>query len=114
MKAKTPPVLQRGTRPEEIEVCSRWDSYSRDELVKRLDDVLEQVPEAMRSTARFEVVQESIPYSDGERSELRCTYQRPETDKELADRQAQSDLAFQRQQERDKAEFERLKKEFGQ
>lgn len=105
--------LTHKTVEEFIEVCPTYYSYNRDEFVSLIDNILTQVPEAARAAARFSVVQEPIPYTDDERADLRCVYQRPETDAELAARQVKFELDTGKQLAREKAEFERLSKKFG-
>jgi hypothetical protein len=70
---------------ERLIAMGRYESYTSNELIKHLDEVLEKVPEAARATAMFEITEHSEPYSDEIFTNLTCTYQRPPTEKEVLD-----------------------------
>lgn len=95
-------------------VLDRYDSYSLDELMARLTAERESIPKECRSSVRFCIDMMAYEYDSSEYPKLFMTWQRPETDAEMAERVLQDALCKKRQEERDLKEFERLSKKFKQ
>lgn len=93
-------------------VMSRYEPRSRDEMIELLDAAIARLPEASRSSARFEIDIENYSYDETDYPRLFIKYDRLETDEEEAKREAAEAQALAAQEARDKADFERLSAKF--
>lgn len=93
-------------------VIDRYDTYTLDELTSYLKSCTERVPVELRHTVRFEIDMYSEMYYAEEYPTLFMHYDRPETDVEYDFRLKNEENAAQLRSVRDKAEYERLRKQF--
>lgn len=96
------------------EVIGCYSALKFEELQARCLEVLAEIPVESRKTASFgpETYTEGY-YESSTYARFVMTYSRPETDQELAKRQVEHDERCVAQAARDRAEFERLSKQFG-
>lgn len=92
----------------------RWTSWSEDEIPKTLPDLIvhlqakmAEVPEEFRAQVE---VEHDTDYEGG--WTLKAHYRRPETDAEAAEREANDARWAAITAERERSEFERLKRKF--
>lgn len=78
-------------------------------LVDDLNDLLEQIPAEHRDTAKLHI----HAYGDYASAEAGVTWERPETDEELAARRRSLKSLQDEDEEHDQREFARLKKKYG-
>ncbi len=87
------------------------DGVSRDQLLSMLDKALEEVPAVHRDTVSYHF---STYYEYGETyPQAFLRYTRPETAEETAERLAAFAAVSERQEEAARADYERLKAQFG-
>ena len=98
---------------DSTQVISRYEAYTRDRLVQLLDAEIAKLPVDQQASATFEIDEYGHEYDSAVYHALFMKWRRPETDKEEQKREA-SEAAWKKlRQERELAEFERLKKQFG-
>ena len=95
-------------------IMTRHEELTRDKLVELLDAEIEALPEDQRASARFEIDEYGYAYDDNTYYALFIKWNRPETDEEEQKRKAQEAEWKAQQAARDRHEFERLKKQFGE
>lgn len=95
------------------QLVSRYDVYTRDQLVQLIDSALANLPPNSRPSATFEIDEYGHAYESVAYHALFMKWQRLETDQEEQKREAHEAKWKELQQARDRAEFERLSKQFG-
>lgn len=95
-------------------VVDRHSEYTRDELVALLDAEIAKLPEDQRASATFEIDEYGYNYDDTTYHALFMKWDRPETDEEEAKREASEAQQAAWRAMAERAEFERLKKKFGE
>lgn len=99
-----------------VEIAENYSTYSRDELVQIMDKEIARATDAV-SKIIFEVehVERWYDYDDraSHSAKLTMKYQRLETDEEYNARIEEEAKRKRDQETRDRAELERLKKQFG-
>lgn len=98
---------------DQTSVLSRYSGHTRDEVVAVLDSAIASLPEASRSSARFEIDIENFPYDNTDYPALFMKYERPETDAEETKREASEAASVLAREKREREEFERLSAKFG-
>lgn len=93
-------------------LVGRYDTYTLDELVRVLNANANRVPEEFRHTVKFEIEMYSEQYDPNEYPYLFMHYERPETDAEYGFRVKNEENSTRLREARDKAEYERLRKQF--
>lgn len=93
-------------------IIGRYDTYTLDELVHILNTNVNRVPEELRHTVKFEIEMYSEQYDPNEYPYMFMHYERPETDAEYNFRLKNEENSAHLQAIRDKAEYERLRKQF--
>ena len=96
------------------EVFGRYDGGSLQDVIDCMTYCVNNLPEDQRASARFVVDSKNYDYDDNDYPTFVMSWQRPETDAEEQKRKAQEAVYKEQQAARDRAEFERLKKQFGQ
>jgi hypothetical protein len=99
--------------PDSEQLMACYDDRTRDEMIKMMDEALAALPEDQRASAMFSIDTYSAPYDDSTYCALFMEFKRLETDEEEAKREADEKRFKDQQVKRDRAEFERLKKQFG-
>lgn len=105
---------ERQLKEERDDVISRYDQYTRDELIAELDLKINALPEELRASVRFEVDMDHSPYDPSEYPRLFMTWKRPETDREMNARIKRAKQLLLTQEERELQEFKRLQKKYGE
>lgn len=95
------------------QVMDRYTGLTRDEMITMMDKALSQIPEDEHSSATFEIDQYSYPYDPNDYYALFMKFKRLETDVEENEREAQEVKMNAEIEARDRAAYERLKKQFG-
>jgi len=93
-------------------VVDRYDTFTLDELTSYLKSCTERVPVELRHSVRFEIDMYSERYDPDEYPKLFMHYDRPETDAEYNFRLKNEEISAHLRAIRDKAEYERLRKQF--
>jgi hypothetical protein len=96
------------------QVCGKYDSYSRDELVKLLDENIESLDEECRGSVKFEIEEEYGYGDDPGPASLYIYWAQLETDAEERNRMQEEARQAEFNLARERAEFERLKNKFGE
>ena len=80
-----------------------------------LETVLKQVKQLIKDYGpNAKIISRCEPYSDSDKENMYVYVDKPETDKEMAERIAQEEKWEKDCQERDKANYERLQKIYGE
>ena len=91
------------------------ETYSREKLINLINYLWSGVPEECRATARFSFQEEYGRYESGlDDIYLYLEYERSETAEETAAREAKDEAARLRQEANQRAEYDRLKRIFGE
>lgn len=93
-------------------IIGRYENYTLDGLINLLKESTNRVPEELRPSVRFEIDMETYPYDSYEYPRLFMHYQRPETDAEYELRKKNEENSKHLRELRDKADYERLRKQF--
>ena len=99
---------------DSTEVFGRYDGGNLQGVIERMTHHVNSLPKDQRASARFEVDNKNYDHDDNDYPTFMMTWMRPETDAEEQKREAQEAAWKEQQAVRDRAEFERLKKQFGQ
>lgn len=94
------------------ELAGQYDTYTRDELLALMDESIASLPEISRASASFSVIVMTYPYDSADYPRFCMTYQRPETEIEEKKRLADEEKGRIRQEESERAAYERLKAKF--
>ena len=97
---------------DRTEIAGRWDEFTRDKLVERIDKALDQLSNEQRLTATFGVDIECYPYDDGEYPKLFVKFKRLETDAEETYREAEDKKWEEKHAENERLQYEYLAKKF--
>lgn len=95
------------------QVVSRYENFTRGELVMLLDGQISGLPAEQRDSVNFSIESYRYPHAGSEHFALFMNFKRPETDEEETRRKAQEAAELGHRQKRDRDEYERLKKQFG-
>jgi glycosylphosphatidylinositol transamidase (GPIT) subunit GPI8 len=87
-------------------------SFTRELLIRMLDDVIVDVPEEFRSSVVFEVERHMETYSDDYHADMFMRYKRPENEVERAERLNKEQRLNELQEKRQREQYEELKKKF--
>ena len=96
------------------QIMSRDSPKTRDQMIAMMDAEIEDLPEDQRASATFDINEYSYAYSDISHYALFIRWQRPETDEEETKREVGEASWKKVHHERDLADFQRLKKQFGE
>lgn len=91
----------------------KYSSFSLQEMIIDLTEKANRVEEKYRDSVRFEIDEVWEQYDTSPTVALYISYDRLETDKEFETRIADEAKAVEAKLIRDRAEFERLRKQFG-
>lgn len=109
-------MTERKLKNDRYEIFGKYDSYTLEELTTRLKEVHSCVIEHMNAvpdSVRFSIEEIYHDYEPDPSIQFCATFKRPETDKEHFDRIEQENRNKKYQEERDRKEYERLQKQFG-
>lgn len=91
------------------------ETYSRDSLVRLVNYLWSAVPEECRATAKFSFQEEYGSHEPGlDDIYLHLEYERSETEEETTAREAKEEAARLHQEAAQRAEWDRLKRIFGE
>ena len=96
------------------QIMQRHSAWTRDEMVARLDEEINNLPEDQRASVTFDIDEYGYPYDTNTYYALFMTWLRPENDEEEKKREAEEAARVIARDTRERAEFERLKKHFGE
>ena len=89
-----------------------YEDRTRDQMIKLMDGHINSLPEDQRASATFGVKEYSYPYESTTYHALFMYFNRLETDEEERARMTAEATMQRRQEARERAEYERLKKKF--
>ncbi len=92
----------------DLDVDGEDSRLSLVDTIARLQKILEDIPEEFRATARLNI----RAYGDYASASSSITFERPETDEELAARRSWLKSLDDESERRDRREFQRLKQKF--
>jgi hypothetical protein len=95
---------------ERTDILGQYEGGSLQDMIKRLTEAVDMLPEDQRASAEFEIDIQTYAY--GEYPKLFLKFKRPETDKEEKTREERKALFEKQADARDLAEFKRLQKKF--
>lgn len=95
------------------QIMQQHSAWTRDELMARLDEEIKNLPEDQRSSVTFDIKEYGYNYDPHTYSALFIIWMRPESDEEEKKREAEEAARVAARDTRERAEFERLKKQFG-
>ena len=101
---------------ETVDVVNQYGTYTLPELLEQINRAVQRVPDACQASVKFEVVHDEEWHqydpNPSHRATLKLSYSRLETDEELAARKAIHTKRNKEDEDRERAEFERLRKKF--
>lgn len=89
-----------------------FDYDDAQECIDQLQDAVDNIPEEFRDSAKITIVSNRQYDEDYESCEIIVSYQRPETDLEMQQRQFRLNRDNERKLETERAAYERLRKKF--
>jgi hypothetical protein len=107
-------MSERKTVTSNVHLFGTYEKFTFDDLFERLQTEIIDRPEIDPQTIKFGIEEERYDYTDGSYFYFAMYYDRPETDQEYQTRIDRENNRKVDQEERDRREFERLQKKFGE
>lgn len=105
--------MKKQMKSDMRELFGRFDSYTLADLIGRLTEAVEALPEDQRASAKFSVEEEQYDYDPDPRTAFFISWSRPETDEEQTKRVAAEDAAKKQREDYERRQYEALKAKFG-
>lgn len=98
---------------EEVEVFGSYDGGTLEDVLARIKECVDKVPEEYRSSVEFELETRSEPYDTKDYPVFNMSYHRLENEEEKNKRESKETAIRKMQEDHERKEYERLQKKFG-